>query len=74
METYLHVQRNGSLLSVKPKRSALETDKRMAQILFNTWGIENAVQKTADLMRQDRRRLQNITKIAEEDLMKAKEK
>ena len=46
----------------------------MAQLLFNTWGIENAVQKIPDLMRQDRRRMQNITKIAEEDLMKAKEK
>ena len=46
----------------------------MAQILFNTWGIENAVQKIEDLKRQDRRRMQNITKIAEEDLMKAKEK
>ena len=46
----------------------------MAQILFNTWGIENAVQKIADLMRQDRRKMQNITKIVEEDLVKAKEK
>ena len=66
--------KKGNFSQRQAKRSALETDKRMAQILFNTWGIENAVQKTADLMRQDRRRLQNITKIAEEDLMKAKEK
>ena len=66
--------KKGNFSQRQAKRSALETDKRMAQILFTTWGIENAVQKTADLMRQDRRRLQNITKIAEEDLMKAKEK
>ena len=32
------------------------------------------VQKIADLMRQDRRRMQNVTKIAEEDLVKAREK
>ena len=66
--------KKGNFSQRQAKRSALETDKRMAQILFNTWGIENAVQKIADLMRQDRRRMQNITKIAEEDLAKAKEK
>ena len=66
--------KKGNSSQRQAKRSALETDKRMAQILFKTWGIENAVQKIADLMRQDRRRMQNITKIAEEDLMKAKEK
>ena len=66
--------KKGNFSQRQAKRSALETDKRMAQILFNTWGIENAVQKIADLMRQDRRRMQNITKMAEEDLAKAKEK
>ena len=66
--------KKGNFSQRQPKRSALETDKRMAQILFNTWGIENASQKIADLMRQDRRRMQNITKMAEEDLAKAKEK
>ena len=66
--------KKGNISQRQAKRSALETDKRMAQILFNPWGIENAVQKIADLMRQDRKRMQNITKIAEEDLAKAKEK
>ena len=66
--------KKGNFSQRQAKRSALETDKRMAQILFNTWGIENAFQKIADLMRQDRRRMQNTTKTAEEDLMKAKEK
>ena len=66
--------KKGNFSQRQAKRSALETDKRMAQILFNTWGIENASQKIADLMRQDRRRMQNITKTAEEDLAKAKEK
>ena len=66
--------KKGNFAQRQAKRSALETDKRMAQILFNTWGIENAVQKIADLMRQDRRRMQNITKIAEEDLTNAEEK
>ena len=65
--------KKGNFAQRQDKRSALETDKRMAEILFNTWGSENAVQKIADLMRQDRR-MQNITKIAEEDLTNAKEK
>ena len=73
-ETHLQVQRKETFLSVKPKGRRWKQTKRMAQILFNSWRIENAVQKIADLMRQDRRRMQNITKIAEEDLMKAKEK
>ena len=66
--------KKGNFAQRQATRLALEADKRMAQILFNTWGIENVVQKIADLMRQDRRRMQNITKMAEEDLTKAKEK
>ena len=66
--------KTGNFAQRQATRLALEADNRMAQILINTWRIEDAVQQVTDLMRRDRKIVQNIMKLAEVDLTRAEGK
>ena len=73
-ETRQPSRRKETSHSVKPQGWRWRQIREWHRFSSTHWGIENAVQKIADVMRQERRRVHNIMMIAEEDLTRAKEK
>ena len=66
--------KKGNFAEKQVKKMTADAEKRLAQILFNSWGIEEAAKKVVDMTAQNKKRMQDIMKMAEEDVSQAKEK